>query len=76
MSVILPRKRVPPPQVEASLIDFMKTHRSGVWQISWDPCATIATCVLCTAALEEREILVDPDRHARKGRKGWLVLYR
>jgi hypothetical protein len=55
-----------PPPVEPCLIDFMKTHRSGVWQISGDPCATIATCVLCTAALEEREILVDPDRHARK----------
>ena len=66
MSVVLPRKRVPPPQVEASLIDFMKTHRSGVWKISEDSYATTATCVLCAAAAEERAATIPNGKQYRK----------
>jgi hypothetical protein len=60
-SVVLLRKEVPPhqrlhppPQLEPCLIDFIKSHRRGVWKIE-DSDQTTATCLLCTAAHDERQ---------------------
>lgn len=50
--MVLLRKKAP--TVEPSFIDFIRSHRKGVWEIE-DSDQTTAKCLLCTAAHDERQ---------------------